>query len=632
MAIQMHTFRRGAVYTWRKRLPAKLGGSVLQISLRTTNPLLGRRLATILGGESCAVIDAMMYDGLSKDDARRLLAAVIEREHRKLSAIRLAAAEDGCPGTFQHAQSADRVMGKALALLAERGASARHLTDADRDAIVKEGCSEADLATLQIILDQEAQAYADDPRQGLNSRSLRVMRDALGRQAFSNAELIHGRQIYYRGRSAAFQGGGTEPLAAEEARKLAAELVQREEPLSHNPAPLPLPPLPAISAPPIQPVIPAMVSPFENSMNDPAFMSLVERLMDQKRRQKMSGAMIKQMTRVFEQFSEATGIRDIREIYQQHVSRYVDMMDILPRHHGKSPKDKDRSLREILKNPLGQPVGLSVTTINRNLDYLGQLFEKGRKEGFRNLGELDVSGLRRRKLKRERDERPPFTADDVQAIIRHPIWHGYRSKGRWQVPGNVIVKDGLYWLPLIAALSGARRGEIAGLKATEIETVDGVICMRLQINVNRGLKNLSSARLLPLHPQLLELGIVEHAAGRIRKDGRSADLFPDMRPGILPGIYEATDDDEGGKFGDQINYRFNKIVDRQVAKNRAEKTFHSLRHYVATQLSRIPNVENKVRKDILGHVGESITDERYTETATLQEQFAAISHLPRLPL
>ena len=58
MAIQMHTFRRGAVYTWRKRLPAKLGGSVLQISLRTTNPLLGRRLATILGAETCAVIDA----------------------------------------------------------------------------------------------------------------------------------------------------------------------------------------------------------------------------------------------------------------------------------------------------------------------------------------------------------------------------------------------------------------------------------------------------------------------------------------------------------------------------------------------------------------------------------------------
>ena len=197
-----------------------------------------------------------MYDGLSKDDARRLLVAVIEREHRKLSTIRLAATEDGNLGAFQQAQSADRVMGKALALLAERGASARHLTDADRDAIRRDGCTDADLATLQIILDQEAQAYADDPRQGLNSRSLRVMRDALGRQDFSNGELIHGRQIYYRGRSAAFLGGGTEPLAAKEARNLAAELVRRDEPPSHNPAPLPLPPVSAISAPLNQPFTP----------------------------------------------------------------------------------------------------------------------------------------------------------------------------------------------------------------------------------------------------------------------------------------------------------------------------------------------------------------------------------------
>ncbi len=68
MGIQMHTFRRGATYTWRKRLPASLGGGVFQISLRTTNPLIGRRLATILCAESCAVVDAMIHDGLNLSD------------------------------------------------------------------------------------------------------------------------------------------------------------------------------------------------------------------------------------------------------------------------------------------------------------------------------------------------------------------------------------------------------------------------------------------------------------------------------------------------------------------------------------------------------------------------------------
>ena len=127
MGIQMHTFRRGATYTWRKRLPASLGGGVFQISLRTTNPLIGRRLATILCAESCAVVDAMIHDGLNKDEARKLLVAVIAREHHKIAALRLAEAENPAAGAWERAKSADWAMGKALSLLAERGASGGHV-------------------------------------------------------------------------------------------------------------------------------------------------------------------------------------------------------------------------------------------------------------------------------------------------------------------------------------------------------------------------------------------------------------------------------------------------------------------------------------------------------------------------
>lgn len=156
--------------------------------------------------------------------------------------------------------------------------------------------------------------------------------------------------------------------------------------------------------------------------------------------------------------------------------------------------------------------------------------------------------------------------------------------------------------------------------------------MMLQINANRGLKNLTSARLVPLHPQLLEMGLVTWAQDRMLRDGPRADLFPDMRPQKLPPIEQATGDEEGGKFGDQINYRFNKLVDRQITIQRAEKTFHSFRHYVATQLGRMADVREQVRKDILGHAGGSMTEERYTETSPPDLMLAAISRLPRLPL
>ena len=62
------------------------------------------------------------------------------------------------------------------------------------------------------------------------------------------------------------------------------------------------------------------------------------------------------------------------------------------------------------------------------------------------------------------------------------------------------------------------------------------------------------------------------------------------------------------------------------------KVLHSFRHYVATQLGRIEGLREQVRKDILGHAGDSITAERYSETTPLAAKLAALRQLPSLPV
>ncbi len=49
MGLQSNLYRRGAAYVWRRRMPAKLGGTMLQSSLRTHDPLLARRVDAITG-------------------------------------------------------------------------------------------------------------------------------------------------------------------------------------------------------------------------------------------------------------------------------------------------------------------------------------------------------------------------------------------------------------------------------------------------------------------------------------------------------------------------------------------------------------------------------------------------------
>lgn len=289
----------------------------------------------------------------------------------------------------------------------------------------------------------------------------------------------------------------------------------------------------------------------------------------------------------------------------------------------RSPRTRHMSLKQILKSAKTggkTPEGLSVTTINRNIDYLGQLLKKARAEGFNAPGRIDLDALRQRKKSRERDECPPFSPEDVQNIFAHPVWHGAASKRDWQKPGQHIVRDGLYWIPAITALTGARRAEIAGLRLDDIEIMDGIPTFRIRENINRSVKTLGSERDVPIHPQLLDLGIMEYARNLHKSD--ECDLFPDMKPG------QGTKDKWGGK----IDYRFRQILDNRLTAGRDGKSFKSFRHYVITQLGRSKSVAENVRKDIVGHVGGSITAERYTDTANLSEKLEAISTLPYLPI
>lgn len=601
MGIQTNIIRRGATYAWRKRLPVRLGGDVMQISLRTNDPLIARRLAAIVTAESMRVFDHMAATGLSKDDARKLLVAVIEEELNRIGLRRAAASDQGDRQGWEDDQSADWAMGKALMFMAARGAAANLNAD-DIMSLQAEGHSAEDIERVQANIDLESHAYRQAPGEAGNSRALQAMRRALGREQFAGMDFMQGRQIWYRGRAAALLISAKADQPFDEAMALADDLAHGRT-----------------ASGTAKPAAPAIASPDPDY--DPAIAALIARLMAQKQRQGISDQMITQMTRIFELFAEATGVTDIRDLRQAHVAKFVDVLHQLPATYRKSPKDRDKPLSQILAEASGKGASLSTTTISRNLDYLGQLLTKAKSEGFANVMQIDLGSLRPRKTRRDRDERPAFTADDIQRLFGHSVWQGNLPKQKWQEPGPTVSPDGLYWAPMIAALTGARREEIAGLKAADITCLDGMPVIRIAENANRGLKTLASARTLPLHPQLIELGLVEQAQDQIRKGGPDADLFPDLRP-----------PQSGTKFGDQLDYRFRLLVQNRLNGNPEGKVFHSFRHYVTTQLGRIAGVPEQLRKDILGHVGADITSERYSERATLAAMAEAIGQLPRLPV
>ena len=298
-------------------------------------------------------------------------------------------------------------------------------------------------------------------------------------------------------------------------------------------------------------------------------------------RKGITGEEIEQRRRFYARFVEATGVTDIRELNQSHLAHYVELLHQMPRYYHRSAKDRQKSIHQIIKDAPKDGEKLSNSTINKNLALLGQLFRKARSEGMPNVLHLDPTSLRLGKTKRERDERPPFSAADVQKVFQHPIWHGFCNLKDWHTPGTRFYQDGIYWVPLIGALSGARREEIAALMVQDIIEIDGIPCMRLRPNDNRRVKTFSSVRDVPIHPQLIDLGFLDHVQKqRASKKRELADVFPDLRT-----------KSERTSFGDAIDYRFRALVKHQLGEERGSKVFHSLRHYVTTQLRRMKNVQ-----------------------------------------
>ncbi len=99
------------------------------------------------------------------------------------------------------------------------------------------------------------------------------------------------------------------------------------------------------------------------------------------------------------------------------------------------------------------------------------------------------------------------------------------------------VGDPLFWAPLIARHQGMRMEEILQLGPDDFGTDKGIPYLRIQNTIINGVKTLSSERTLPIHPQLIELGLLKLVALRKKQD--HIRLFPFLNRGKQKGKFSA---------------------------------------------------------------------------------------------
>jgi integrase len=196
--------------------------------------------------------------------------------------------------------------------------------------------------------------------------------------------------------------------------------------------------------------------------------------------------------------------------------------------------------------------------------------------------------------------RDAFDDKELIALISLPLFTGCGGGFRVWTPGKYFVQSHIYWGYQILILSGMRPGEVGQLMCNDLVT-DGENYFfdlrpfdarkgRVAIKDLRNLKTRSSGRIIPLHPLLIELGLIDRMI-ELRAKGETR-LFPEWECYTRP---------DGTKRWSQPITKNWQYVKKLLGVTRADLTLYSTRHLVADMLDAA-GVAQRTRDRILGHV------------------------------
>lgn len=221
-----------------------------------------------------------------------------------------------------------------------------------------------------------------------------------------------------------------------------------------------------------------------------------------------------------------------------------------------------------------------------------------------------------------RDERPAWNHEELAAVLNADLFFGIRSRRSWKKPGPYLLRDERYWGILIGSHSGMRRGEIFQLRVRHVvrDEETGIWYFNLMERTLE-LKAEGSARWVPLHQNLLKLGLIEALV-----DGRGEDelLLSEGRAGAEQN--DVLNDGDEASYGSAFGKWFQRFKSHHDV--RKDVVFHSFRHS-ATTLILNAGAQREFVEEVIGHESKARRSEmeRYFKGQTLIKLKDVIDHL-----
>lgn len=208
-----------------------------------------------------------------------------------------------------------------------------------------------------------------------------------------------------------------------------------------------------------------------------------------------------------------------------------------------------------------------------------------------------------RRTEEKRDRRP--WDDRIHNFLATPVFSG----------GCDEVGDPMFWAPLVALLGGGREEEILQLSPQDFETDGGIHYYRLHNMPGNSIKSDAGHREIPVHPELVRLGLIELVELR-RRQGEPR-LFPHLKRGKHKETFTELFTKEFTKYR-----QAHKVYWRGLDFHALRTTFH---HRLMDNL-----VPGYVKRALMGHEGLDEGEKSYAQKGiamkTLHDVVSAIPY------
>lgn len=213
--------------------------------------------------------------------------------------------------------------------------------------------------------------------------------------------------------------------------------------------------------------------PGEEKAGDRTLAVLADRYCEQKRDKEWVGKTYLDNRRVVNLVIDLVGAgRPVSTLGIEDVRKVRDALEKLPSNHMKSKAMKGKTIDEVLAANHGQ--SLAPKTQDKYFTMFRSFLNWCVGEGYLAAmpgPKLKITGVTKGGGKRDR---LPFSIEQLERLFASPLFTGCKSEARRTEPGDVVVRDGKFWIPIIALHSGLRLGEIAQLLISDLKEEQGV--------------------------------------------------------------------------------------------------------------------------------------------------------------